>query len=164
MSKIETYVNFQDYPLFNPMFNPNQMLEHGIHEGVAINPKHGINFDIGVLDEMKSKGFLQGLTQDQYWAHEPSASLNAYKVLEIIPPFTQKPVIDSLTWFKWYVKLYYGARNTQMDKMMIDWWMKVVVWGWTEAPKNHHTDQMLLQYSHNPGWEPKIILNYLNNK
>lgn len=165
MSKIETYVNFNDYPLFNPMFNPNQMLAYGIHEGVAINPKHGITFETGVLEDLKGKGFLKesGLTEDKYWAQEPSVNNNHYKCLEVVPPFTDKKVITSLDWFHWYTKLYYGARGP-LDKTYIDWWYRVVLWGFTEAPKTHEVDQMLLQYSWNPGWEPKILPDYLNRK
>lgn len=157
----ETYVFFKDFPDFTPMFNPHDMLAYGIHEGVVLNPKYGIKFKKpGELDDFKRLGLVKDIPQDLWFANEPSIQKNYYKVQDENPPFAVMPVIDSMSWFEWYLHMYYGSRNP-WDAHYINWWEQMILWGWhKETPKTHRIDQMLLSYSWNPGWKPKIIKGY----
>lgn len=150
---IEKYCVFKDNPDFLPMMNPNEMLQYGVHEGVALNPE----FNIKPKPHWLDKGLVQNVQIEKYNAPKPELSINYFKSLETTPNFTHSSIRDSIVWFEWYLNYYYGAKDKERDRQMVDWWKHVVVWGMKDAPKNAHTDQMLLHYAWNPGWEPTVI-------
>jgi hypothetical protein len=90
---------------------------------------------------------------------------NYYKTMEVEHPSMIGGFrMDSMVWLEWYIRFYYGRRTTKKenivlnDENMVDWWRHIVLWGMgPEAPKRPETDQLLLHYSWNPGWEPNIL-------
>ena len=163
--QVETYCFFTDAPKFTPMFNPTQMFAYGIHEGVALTNDYGMGLRVdGFVQEWIKKGFLKGINPLKL-ASKPLIHKNYYKVMEAIPPSMPGGfMMDSVVWLEWYIRFYYGNRITRRDNIvtndenMIDWWRHVVLWGMgEEAPKSAATDQLLLHYSWNPGWEPTLL-------
>lgn len=132
MAVIEKYIRFKDHPLFLPMISPTEMLEHGIHEGTLMDKT-------------------------------PALEHNYYKCLEEVPPFATKvkdQVIHSLMWFEWYMSMYRGERNPELDRVMIQWWAQVCNWGTNVAKGSSAVDQMLLHYAWAPGWPWKGNLEH----
>lgn len=159
---VESYQFFSDKPEFTPMFNPNEMLKFGIHEGCVFN----VHYDGILIDyQWKEKGLLKDIeTKTELYYSKPNLELNYYKVLEEMPLITIDGIpgisgpesIQSKAWLAWYIGFYYKTRGS-MDAIMIQWWKMVITWAFTEATPSKSLDQMLLHYSWNPGWFPKIL-------
>jgi hypothetical protein len=157
-NKVETYMMFSDFPNFIPMFNPRQILEYGAFEGGIMNRARRDKLPpdwVKVLDELP--------IEKHNWMY-PSSSLNYYRLYPIeIPdrilgmfptlPLTKKDP-DRL-WFHWYLNFYYG-RRTKEDRDFTLLWREVVLWAMSGQVKGAEVDQLLLHFSWNPGWEPKL--------
>ncbi len=168
MALIETYCTFSGFPDFMPMFNPKQMLLHGIHGGMTFSREA---LGLTIPRKWYDKGFnLDGVKISKYYNDE----LNAYKVKPLdIPPFLHlhaKPMVIgspyiSLQWFRWYGEFYYGRRWPEVDGVFIEQWKQVILWAYSkDAPKVKELDQLLLSYSWNPAFEPLAIKGYKRPK
>lgn len=154
---IESYCIFNDFPDFMPMFSPQTMLEHGIHEGVALNKK----FCLIKVSEDWVKGGLD-LRKAKLSNDGAKIELNAYGVRAMEVP-EELRVFDTggpIGWLKWYFGFYYGARTDQ-DLLYIAQWENIILWAYSgEAEPSHELDQLLLSYSWNPGWAPEVLRKY----
>lgn len=160
---IESYCFFEEEKEFTPMFNPNQMLDYGIGEGVIIHTTWGIGSKVrDVIDSwITEHEFIKGVRPDKIFGGVPALIHNHYKTLATEPPpmhYQDRFIsIKYPKWLEWYFRFYFGERKQENNAQMIAWWKHVVLWGMDEAPKDHNTDQMLLEYSWNPGWAPTLL-------
>lgn len=135
------------------------MLNYGIHEGNLMYPENGLLWGLpqSIIEKVVAK-----VKDPRKYASPPDPKHNYYKVLAEAQPFylylgndASSQLIDSVYWFGWYLQFYEKLR-TEHDDKMIQWWAQVVDWALNKnIRRTATTDQMLLEYAWNPGFEWK---------